>query len=146
MDYKKPSVNSSPSSFSIQNAALPSPTKSSSITEPASAAAPSEKPCPLLPLPGWGDTIAPSSILAIRQLPHVLLSQHTCWWPWFSSVLQPYLLAFPAVLASGPASWLFSFCFSSPCTCLLFLPAVSIPHLTIPVVVQDSCSNSGTGD
>lgn len=74
------SVDPLPSSFSTQNTAPLSATKSSSITEPARAALSNR----ILPPPAFvwlRIHHCPACIPATRQLPHVLLSQHTCWWP-----------------------------------------------------------------
>jgi len=48
-------------------------------------------------------------LILVKDAPqslHCPSRQHTCRWPWLSSVLLPPLPAPPAALASGPASWL----------------------------------------
>lgn len=49
--------------------------------------------------PGWGHNIVTSLFLPCAS------RQHTCRWPWLSSVLLPPFPTPPADLASGAASW-----------------------------------------
>lgn len=131
------SVDPLPSSFSTQNTAPLSATKSSSTTEPARAALSNR----ILPPPAFvwlRIHHCPACIPATRQLPHVLLSQHTCWWPWLLSYHPFYLfLLLDLLLGSFPS-------LSSPCTpdfcssqLLVFPTLLSSQEWRIPVEILE---------